>query len=140
MVSVNRGINVDESMMFGFLRQLERYFKKKLSKISSNQYSFKAYFPDITVYNRKELSDFYFKNATFGFPKILVAACMGLSMADLESMTYLENSLGLVDKMFPLKSSHTSISNEDKRGAPQKDDGDLSPEGEKTRVTDGNNK
>ena len=67
-------------MMFGFLRQLERYFKKKLSKISSNQYSFKAYFPDITVYNRKELSDFILKMRHLA-SKILVAACMGLSMA-----------------------------------------------------------
>lgn len=137
-ISLNRGINVDESMMFTLLRQFERYFKKRLGFINNNQNRFKLIFPDLTIYNWKEKLDSYLKTATYGFPKSLVAASIGLSTSDVDNLCLFENEyLGLPEKLKPLSSAHTS-SGDEEGGAPEKDDGNLSPAGEKTKAGETN--
>ena len=78
-VTLNRAIEVDESIMFGVLRQFERFFNRRLGQVTSRTYTFKVIFPDLTVYNEDDMLDKYLKTAQHGFPKSLVASAMGLS-------------------------------------------------------------
>lgn len=138
-ISLNRGINVDESFMFGFLRQIERFFRKRLKANSSKKFQFKLIFPDLTVYNRSEMLDLYMKTAQYGFPKMLVSCAMGLSVSDLVNLSNFENEyLNMtIDILKPPPSANIGNAM-DKGGRPQKDGNKLSPEGEKTKAKGSN--
>lgn len=111
-VSMDKGINVDESLVIPFYRQIERFFKNRLNYINSKNFRFKIWFPDITIYNRKDKHNEFLRDAQFGFPKSLVACSRGYSVKDLENLSVLENNyLGLGDNLEPLNSAHTSSNN-----------------------------
>lgn len=154
-VSLNRSIVADEAIMFKMLRQIERFFKKRFFILNPNNFRFKLWFPDITIFNRSELNTLYIANAQFGFPKSLVGATLGINTNDLVAMSKFENEyLELVEDLKPLQSAHVGQNEETgtnapqktkpkdamkpKGGAPTKDANKLSPAGEKTKVTDAN--
>jgi hypothetical protein len=133
-VGITRSLEADQGFMFPLLRQIERYFKKRMtSQITKNgAYQFKVYFPDITIYNRGEMFDRYLKSAEYGFPATLAAATLGLNVADLVALSNMENTfLGMKDIMVPLASAHTSSSSDG--GRPSKNDQTLSDAGAKTK-------
>lgn len=137
-IGLSRSIQTNENMMFTVLRQFEQYFKYRLAQITASAYRFKLWFPEITRFNRKEMFEVVLKSAQFGFPKSLLAACLGYTPNDLIQLTLLENDyLGLVDRLLPLKSSHTTSTTAE-RGRPQKSEEELSDEGLKTRDTEAN--
>lgn len=135
-IGLNRSLEVDQNMMFGFLRQIEKYLNYRLSKIN-NGITFKIMFPDLTHFNRKEKSEMYLKVGQYGFPKLLLASSLGIQANDLTSLVDFENHfLELADNLIPLTSSHTS-SGEDV-GRTKKDEKDLSDKGIEARDTESN--
>lgn len=137
-VALNRSINQDESLMFKILRQFETFFKYKLYDVTSTV-KFKIFFPDLTIYNRDKLFDTYLKAGSSGFPKSLAGCALGLSTPDLIALNKLENTyLNILDDMIPFTSSWQA--SDKSAGREEKDENDLTPNGEKTRITDANNK
>lgn len=134
-ISLNRGIEVDEGMLLLFLRYLERFFRNRMSGMNL---PFRLIFPDLTLYNRRELAKEYRTDAQAGMPKSFLAAARGYSTSDMLNLLTFENDyLKLTDKMIPLKSSHTATDNEG--GRPTTEDGnDLGDTGVKTREGDTN--
>lgn len=131
-ISLNRSIEMDESLMFSLLRQFELYFKLRLDIFSSN-YKFKIIFPDITVYNREKMLDKMISLGQNGLPKSLIFAVAGYSLNDIHSLNVLENTyLDILKDMQPLKTSHVQSKSE---GRPQEDIDDLTGGGLKDRET-----
>lgn len=138
-VGLSTSVQVDESMMFRFLKQVERWVNRKL-KLIGGAYRFKVVMPEITRFNRKEMFELYLKGAQTGvIPRTMVAATVGIAANDLINMTTLEiDILGLDLKLKPLLSSHTQTGEGGDGGRPEKDTKELSEEGAKTRDKDKN--
>ncbi|WP_226035619.1 hypothetical protein [Aquibacillus saliphilus] len=136
--SISKSIITDEQIVFGVLRQIERWVNRKL-KFSNNKYKFKVEFLDTTIFNKEEVQDRYLKAAQSGMPVIQeYAASLGLSPSALTSKLTLQNDiLDLHSKLTPLASSHTQ-SGKDSSGRPSKSDDELGEEGSKTREGDKN--
>lgn len=132
-IGLNRSIQVDENMMFAILRQLERFFYRRIDNITSKVFRFKILFPDLTYYNRKEMQDQYLKLAQAGMPKSFVACAMGMTLEEMMDLSYFENEhLNLVDNLKPLQSSHTA-SGDDEGGRPQSSESQLGDKGAEQR-------
>lgn len=137
-IGLDKSIKTDEQIIFGVIRQVERWLNRKLKFTFSNPL-FKVNLLDLTVFNVGEVFERALKAAQFGFPvKSIVGATLGLSPSALINMTFLENEvLGLPD-MFNagiLASSHTAGAEpNDKGGRPQQGD-KVSEEGLRTRDT-----
>lgn len=135
-LGLSRSIQTNENLMFSVLKQFEQYFKYRLTLITLPAYRFKLWFPEITRFNRTEMFKVILQSAQFGLPKSLLAACLGYTPNDLVQLALLENDyLGLVDRLLPLRSSHTSSG---ERGRPLKSEDELSDEGLETRDTEAN--
>jgi hypothetical protein len=136
--SLTKSIEIDETIMFKFIKQGERWINKKL-KGFCKKVLFRSHFLEMTYMSR----DAYIKNvkegAMSGVPvKNRYAAALGLSPSATAHNEYLENIvLDIPNKWIPLKTSYTQS---DKKGGrtPNADD-NLSPEGETTRSNDANN-
>ena len=111
----------DESIMFTLLKQFERFFNNRLNnKFNQNV---KILFPEISIFNREEKLEEYLKLAQFGYPKTLVSVASGINQNDLMNLTYLENTLDIIEDLKPLKSTHTQVGeNNEKGGRPKKED------------------
>ena len=97
-------------------------------------------FSDVSKYFEQDRIEQLLKLGQYGTPvKIELASMMGLNPVKCKSMEYLEEKLGLgVTKwIHPLVSSNTqsglSDNGDGSGGAPTKDEGDLSDEGQKSR-------
>lgn len=136
---LNKSVTTDEQIVFGVLKQIERWVNRKL-KYNNKSYKFKVKMLESTRFNYKELSETYLKAAQYGFPvKQELAATLGLSPSALTNKSFLENDiLKLHEKFIPLASSHTQTN--DSSGAPQKDDDELSEAGLITKETEGNDR
>lgn len=86
----------------------------------------------VTPYLRDEFIKNVKEACTLGLPmKTQLAALMGMSPLDMNSMLYLENDiLNLQDKMIPLQTTYTQTGDSNTGGAPTKDLGDLTDDGE----------
>jgi hypothetical protein len=137
--SLNKSIVTDEQIVFGVLRQIERWVNRKL-KFSSTKYKFKVKFLDSTIFNKQEVNDKYLKAAQHGMPVLLeLSASLGLSPSDLTSKTFLENDvLDLHSKLVPLKSTHTQSGKDSTGTKPMKEESELEEEGLKSREKDAN--
>ncbi len=138
--SLNKSIISDEQIVFSVLRQIERWVNRKL-KYQSTKYKFKVKLLNTTEYNHQEVTESYLKAAQYGMPVIQeLAATMGISPSALGSKVFLENDvLKLHEKLTPLSSSHTQ-SGKESAGAPEKNENELSDEGQKTIDNDGNDR
>lgn len=123
----------DQSLMFGLLRQFERFFNNRINFLFKGAFKFTVSFLDITVFNREAEVNKYLKMAQFGYPKMLVAVAMGLSQSQFMGLNALENGLlGLESKLVPLNSSHTggaasSGDNSWENGRPSNDTREANP-------------
>lgn len=132
-ITINKAIQVDAASLMKMLRQFEVFFKNRLRKFGTASYAFKLLFPDINIFNRDEKVDQYLKLGQYGLPKSFLFAAMGVSEYEAISLLQYESSIGLLDMMIPLQSSHVATGKED-AGRPQKDEDDLGEEGVKTRA------
>ena len=137
-------IKADQAITFGIVKSIEDVINRY---IQSEKYgkNFKVTFLDCSRFNQKELGDAYLKAASYGLPTIsMYAASQGLGQAELDSMSFLENNVLQLHKMFkPLINSaqvSSSVDGEgatDEGGAPEKDVGELTDAGETSRERDG---
>lgn len=134
-------IKADQAITFGIVKSIEDMVNRFIQAQSYGK-NFKVTFLDCSPFNRKELGDMYLKACQYGLPFIsMYAASQGLSQAEVDSMSFLENDvLDLISRFRPLQSSATQSSSDvdskgatDEGGAPEKDVGDLSESGEQNR-------
>lgn len=138
-IGVNKSIIVDESMVFRFLKQIQKWINFKLINRKTN-YKFKVKMLEVTYQNQKDKFDLALKSAQSSLPNIMMTqAILGVSPAQTISKINIEQDiLGITDKLRPLSSSYTQSS--DSSGAPPKDDNEISDNGAKSRDTEGNEK
>lgn len=111
-VGLKYSIQVDEMFVLNLYRQFERWINYKLT-LRTTENKFKIIFPDLTRFNQEDRLDTYLKTAQFGFPKSFVACAMGLTPNEFKGLTDFENSMGLIEELKPLQSSHTSTEKND---------------------------
>ena len=114
--SLSLSVKPDEAISFSIMRQIQRFFNRKL-KLMSLPYSFEINFLEQSIFNEKEVQDTYLKGGQYGVSgaKLFYANSLGIEPADVNSMSYLENDiLGVCTKIFnrPFISSNT-LSNGD---------------------------
>ena len=121
------------------LAQIEARVNRFLDYVLPDNGMRVKYLP-ITPYFKDEAIKQTVEACTLGLPlKTQLATLMGMSPMDMHSMLYLENNiLKLQDKFIPLQTTYTQTGDGSTGGAPEKDDGDLSDEGAKTRDQDKN--
>lgn len=131
-----QSIKSDETIIWGLVSQIERWLNRYL-KFRSGSQKFHVVMPQITVYNRKEMAEEYFRGAQYGLPtKTLYAATAGLKQSDLMGVNYIENEvLQLQDKFIPLSSSHTQSGSSNTGGRPTNESKgkELTEDGETTQ-------
>lgn len=137
--SISKSIATDEQIVFGVLRQVERWVNRKL-KFSNNKYKFTVKFLNTTVFNKEDVQDRYLKAAQYGIPVIQeLSASLGLSPSALTSKLTLQNDiLKLHEKLKPLQSTHTQSSSGESEAKPLSNEDEISEEGLKTREGDKN--
>lgn len=123
-------IKNDETIVFGVLRQVERWINRRLKFLMNS--NFRIRILNTTENNHLEVFESAKVAADFGMPtKMMALAALGNSPSSVIGMTFLENDvLGLVDKFIPLQSAHT-LPTDDEGGAPKKKG--LTAEGDKNR-------
>jgi hypothetical protein len=105
-------VEQDGSFMFPMLRQIERFFIKRLFQIGSSAYQFIASFPELTIYNREKMFDKFLKAAQYGGPKLPVFAALGVSTTALPRLLSFENDfLDLGTLLIPLSGAKTKDGN-----------------------------
>lgn len=136
--TISKSIIVDENVVFKVLRQFERWVNTKL-KDEIKGIKFRANFLDITKFSQDDYIKSLKEGVTLGLPnKLKYAAALGQSPSSVLHMEFLENTVfDIVNIWKPLNSSYTQSG---VGGRPEKNEDDLSPEGETTRKNDSNNK
>lgn len=141
--SLTLSVKPDEQIAYSMLIQFQRYFNKKIKKMSL-PYNFKIEFTAQSIFNNTEYVERYYRAATYGLPvKMQYGASLGMSPSDLIGMTYLEEDiLGIGSKKWttPLVSSSTqSVASED-AGRPSAEESgkQIGDAGESTQNADGN--
>ena len=109
--SLSLSVKPDETISFSVMRQIQRYFNKRIKKMNLS-YSFEMTFLEQSIFNEKDVQNAYFKGGQYGVSgsKLLYANSLGLEPADILGMSYLEDSiLGVGSKIFtrPFVSSNT---------------------------------
>ncbi len=133
-------INTDAEIIYAVLRQLERWVNRKLKSLPG-AFKFKVHFLDMTVYNAEKVANSLLKAAQSSLPtKMAAAAAIGMSPADFDAMSYLENTmLKLHENLVPLSTSYTqSGANDPGRPTNESKGEDLSDSGEQTQENDSN--
>jgi hypothetical protein len=116
--SIRSSIQVDENLVFGIYRQLERWLNRKL-KLCLND-DFKVKLLDVTQFNRGEVVKRLKEVAMYGIPVIReLCGTLGMSPLETEFSIKLEvDVMGLQDRLKPLVSSST-LSPDKINGRPQ---------------------
>lgn len=109
----------DIAMAMYTIRQVERVINRLMKENLKGTIRFQINILPVSIYNQKEMSELYLKNAQYGLPtKMMAATVCGQTPNEIVGMTYLENEmLNLSETWKPLQSSHTSVQEED-RGRP----------------------
>ena len=119
--------------MTTLLPQIKSY-KNRMLAYKVNNPARVDYF-QVSVYTKDDFAESLLKSCQYSFAnRLAYNTCLGISERATLAMLYFENSvLNLPEKMqYPLSSSFTT-SGEVGQGAPKKDDGDLSDEGDRSR-------
>jgi len=83
------------------------------SRFSRTGLTFNFEILPVTKFNIKDYRDYYLSMAQFGYPRMRVAATMGIKQRSLVSAIDFENEfLNLDEKMHPLLSSYTQSGDE----------------------------
>ena len=117
--------------------QVEAWVNEQLRLIYPNT-KMHVKFTNITAFTKDDRISQLQKAAEFGLPvKMELMSTLGYNPMESIGADWLESKLGLSTERFihPLVSSHTAsaVGGADEGGAPTKDDGDLSDEGEASR-------
>lgn len=109
--SIEMSVRNDETLVFALLRQAEIWVNDAIDKLGLTN-KFKIKFLNQSIYNESETFENYIKGGQYGLPvKGLCCAALGLSPAEILSVTTLENDiLKLTDSFIPLVSSNTQSS------------------------------
>lgn len=120
--SLAYSIKKDESLMISYLNVYETWIKFHLNdKFARNGLKFDFEILPITVFNRQDIQQSYFRSAQYGYSKMFAGVAMGIKQRDQISLMEFENDfLKMSEKMIPLQSSYTTsgniIANEEKNG------------------------
>lgn len=141
-------IEGNASYIYAVYRQIEAWFKRfiKIKKLNTNKFKFALYIQDSTVFNRDKIVDKYLKLAQYGIPvKRDIAISIGKTPSQMKGSFILENQiLKLHENLIPLSSTFTGGGEveEDSNGRKTNEEKgiELSPEGEKTQDTEGNDR
>lgn len=114
---------------------LNRFLKIQLKNAS------KVKFFPVSIYTKDDFKKSLLESSQYGFSnKLAYNTLNGISEMDSLALNYLEETvLNLSEKLKPLQSSHTASGKDattsatTKRGRPQKDEGEISEEGERSR-------
>lgn len=130
-------IKADIQFAYGVAKQIERNVNRLL-KMLSGTYKFQINILPVSEFTKQEMNSLYQKNATFGIPcKTLLAASAGLTPAEINGLTFLENEIiDFQNNWKPLLSSYTQ--NTDEIGNEELSDMEISENGEKTRESESN--
>jgi len=133
-------IQNDENYVLGIVQQIERMLNLYLKTHFSGTNKFKITLLPITIYNRNEFIEMYKGAVAFGLAKSHYAAALGITQADVEGLSYLENDVIQIDELLkPMVNSHNASSDElSRQGRPESSDDELSDSGEQTRDNDSN--
>ena len=103
-----------ESVMQEYMNAYATWIKFLInSRFSRTGLTFDFEILPITKFNIKDYKDYYLSMAQFGYPKMRVAAAMGIKQRNLVSTIDFENEfLNLDEKMRPLLSSYTQTGDE----------------------------
>lgn len=132
--AISLALKSDEQICGAMLGQLERLFNALLRLLPDNK-KFRIDMLPVTCYNYDKTIDNVKSAATLGLPvKQDYAALVNVSPIYIEGRCFMENEmLDLKNKFIPLSSTYTESAGDKSPGAPAKDDGDLSDEGERAR-------
>ena len=116
------------------LPQIETWVNRRMLYAVGDNHS-DVKFMRVTPYTKETFRKELLENGTYGLPNRLAINCLnGVSELETLSMKFLEQDcLNLHDEMIPMKSSHTQSGTSDTTGAPIKDDGELTDDGEASR-------
>lgn len=119
----------------GIMQQVEAFVNERIQMEYPNSAAY-IKFIDVVTYTREERINQIEKAASLGLPvKQEYMTLLGYDPLETLASDWLETKLGMSTERFvhPLVSSHTQSGNTSEGGAPEKDDTELSPEGEETR-------
>ena len=119
----------------GIMKQIEAFINERILMQYSNSAAY-IKFIDVVTYTKDERISQIEKAASFGLPvKQEYLALLGYDPIEMLSSDWLETKLGLSVTKFihPIVSSHTQSANSSDGGAPTKDDGELTDDGEASR-------
>ena len=126
----------------GIMKQIEAFVNERIQMEYPNSVAY-IKFIEVTTYTKEDRINKVKDAAALGLPvKMEYLTLLGYDPLESMASDWLENKLGLaVDKFIhPLVSSYTQSGDSDTGGAPTKDDGDLTDEGESTKDSGKNDK
>jgi hypothetical protein len=137
-IETQLSLNSDEQMMMSLYPQFEDFMNYQINKLTKN-YHFKIHFEGSEFYNNRQQR----LDAQMGLiPQGIVlpqkiAASMGMNPFTFQRQLDEARASGFVDNLTPIISAfqQSGVKN---TGRPQKDESDLSGEGEQTRADGGN--
>lgn len=125
-------IKADQAITFSIVKSIESAINRILQAQSWSR-DFRVTFLDCSPFNRMELAKLYREGAMYGLPTVsLYCAAIGIGQSEMDTLNFLEDDiLGIKERFTPLQSSATMSG--DDGGRPEKDLGDISDEGEKSK-------
>ena len=135
---------ISDAMMAtkGIMVQIEAFINERIQMEYPNSAAY-IKFIDVTSYTKDDRISQIEKAANSGMPvKLEYMSLLGYDPLEAMANDWLETKLGLSVTKFihPLVSSHTQSGSSDTGGAPKKEDGELTSEGEETRDKEKNDK
>ena len=144
--AVGYSIENDSGFIYGLYRQFERWMNRfiKIRKYNKSTFKFFFYLLDMTIFNRKDVTDRYKESLATGttvIDKYLASLDMTPSRT-LGSYIVHESIFDFRNHFIPLQSAYNSSSNSGNNGRPTTEESGnvISESGEKTRDTDGNDR
>lgn len=149
LINANKAINNTELIknalraessyaLFGMLPQIEAWTNLQLA-LNVGNYCRVSYMP-ITIYTKEDYRKTLLESQQYGYSyRLAYGTLLGYSERQtMAALKFEQDILGLPDIMkFPLMSSYTASGETEKgqvgQGAPEKDSGELSPSGERSR-------
>lgn len=130
---LKHSIQVDEAFALRFVDKYESWLNFYIKHNITETAIFK--FHPITYFSEKEYVDKLAAAAAAGLPvKTDYATSLGKTPFEMYSDTFTEIGLGIMDLWKPLQTSYTMTSTtDDVGGAPEGEEGDLTPEGERSK-------
>ena len=108
--SLAYAIKKDEALMIRYLNVYETWIKFHINdRFARKDVTFDFEILPLTVFNRQDLQQSYFRGAQYGYSKMFAGVAMGIKQRDQLSLMNFENEfLKMSEKMIPLQSSYTT--------------------------------